>query len=177
MVIQVFLTIPFAWHTLRCLLGFLLHLFKSQLTRHLLKDAFWDYPFKSSPIYFFPFAMLYFFLYDLSLADIIMYIYLLTVCAPHWKVSSMRERTLFCASLHLQRTERISLAHIGYSENIYEIVGEASNLMSSRARTAELQMTSIRTDFFSVWFFRSFTHLGQTEEKTVRKYIIVNTET
>ena len=36
------------------------------------------------------------------------------------------------------------------------------DLMSSRARMAEPQIISIRTDFFSLWFFRSFTHLGQT---------------
>lgn len=35
-------------------------------------------------------------------------------------------------------------------------------LMSSKERRAELQRTSITTDFFSLWFLRSFAHLGQT---------------
>lgn len=54
-----------------------------------------------------------------------------------------------------------------------DTAGETSHLMSSRARTAELQRISIRTDFFSVWVFRSFTHLGQTERQITKA--ILNT--
>ena len=44
------------------------------------------------------------------------------------------------------------------------------DLMSSRARMAEPQIISIRTDFFSLWFFRSFTHFGQTEKRPLEKH-------
>lgn len=77
-------------------------------------------PVKEAPIHFYPFVVLYFFLYNLSPPDIIMYIdFLLSVFLTE---SSVREWTLLgsCYVVHLQHTEHIGLAHISYSENIYE---------------------------------------------------------
>lgn len=113
---------------------------------------------KIAPIHFYPFAIIYFF-YSLSLPDIIMYIYLYLICLPHWKVSSIGGRCVwgYSSLLHVQNVEHINLAHVSYSENIYEIEQVKllpNELQGSYGRTADdqhqdwflLSMVSLKFD-------------------------------
>ena len=51
------------------------------------------------------------------------------------------------------------------SQPQHNVCYQHTYLMSSKERRAELQITSITTDFFSSWFLRNFAHLGQTAMK------------
>lgn len=73
-----------------------------------------------------------------------MYIYLYLICLPHWKVSSISGRCVwgYSSLLHVQNVEHINLAHVSYSENIYEIEQVKllpNELQGSYGRTADDQ--------------------------------------
>lgn len=104
------LTLPSARNALTYLLGFS-PLLCSRLCSNVtsLKTFSGTTLLKVAPIHFYPFAMLYFFFYNLSLPDIIMYyIYLFLVCLPHWKVSSMRVDSVHC---YISSIQNVSTWH------------------------------------------------------------------